>query len=63
MAPVKGFGSASFMDIVTCVFGTSYTGLWDGLGVSSCYVAGVVVSHAALEEHLVSAPIWEPFLQ
>ena len=42
MAPVKGFGSASFMDIVTHVFRTSYSGLQDGPGASSCYVAGVV---------------------
>ena len=40
--PVKGFGSASFTDIITRVFRTSYSGLWDGPGASSCYVAGVV---------------------
>ena len=42
MAPVKGFGSASFMDIIICVVGTFYLGLWDGPGASSCYDSGVV---------------------
>ena len=42
VAPVKGFGSASFMDIVNCMVGTSYLGLQDGPGASSCYIAGVI---------------------
>ena len=45
-APVKGFGLASFMDIITCVVGTSYLGLQDGPGASSCYISGIFgVSH------------------
>ena len=42
MVPVNGFGSASFMDIATCVAGSSYSGLLDGPGASYCYAAGVV---------------------
>ena len=42
VVPVKGFGSASFMDIITRMVGTSYLGLQDAPGASSCYVAGVV---------------------
>ena len=55
VAPVKGFGSASFMDIVTCVFGTSYLGLWDGPGASPAMLQVLLVSHAALGQYLASA--------
>ena len=41
VAPVNGFGSASFMDITTCVVWNSYSGIWDGPGTSYCYVASV----------------------
>ena len=42
VAPVNGFGSASFTDIATQIASSSYSGLWDGPGAFFCYVAGVV---------------------
>ena len=49
MAQINGFGSTIFIDIATCVVGTSYSGLWDGPGVSYCYVIGVVgISHCIM---------------
>ena len=42
MALINGFNSASFMDIVTHVPETSYSGLWDGFRASYCYSADVL---------------------
>ena len=42
IAPVNGFGLASFMDIAKHIADTSYSSLWDGPGASYCYSASVI---------------------
>ena len=44
---VNGFGSASFMDMVTFIVETPYSGHWDGPRASCPCSAGIIINHIA----------------